>query len=140
MDGSVKADCAVTVSPAPLTSNLSAGKLFTSSVFTGLSKITDGSKSTGSFAEDYPNGGGLQYVQMDLGAYYDLSDIKLWHYYGDGRKYKDVIVQVSNDPTFATDVTTVYSNDTNNSAGLGRRNSCRICGDKRWTGHSVRCC
>ena len=115
VDGSVKADCAVTISPAPL----SAGKQCTSSVFTGLSKITDGSKSTGSFAEDYPNGGGLQYVQMDLGAYYDLSDIKLWHYYGDGRKYKDVIVQVSNDPNFATDVTTVYSNDTDNSAKLG---------------------
>jgi len=119
VDGNIEETCTVTVSPAPLTSNLSAGKQFTSTVFTGLSKITDGSRSTGSFAEDYPAGGGLQYVQMDLGAYYDLSDIKLWHYFGDGRKYKDVIVQVSNDPTFATDVTTVYSNDTDNSAGLG---------------------
>jgi len=116
-DGSLMASCDFTVTVVP--SNLSAGKLFESSVFTGLSSITDGSKSTGSFAEDYPNGGGLQYVQVDLGAYYDLSDIKLWHYYGDGRKYKDVVVQVSNDPTFATDVTTVYNNDTNNSAGLG---------------------
>ena len=99
--------------------NLSAGKMFTSSVFTNLGLVTDGSKKTTSFAEDYPAGGGLQYIQLDLGAYYDLSDIKLWHYFGDGRKYKDVIVQVSNDSAFKRDVTTVYNNDSNNSAGLG---------------------
>ncbi len=116
-DGSLKASCAVTVKIA--TSNLAAGKLFTSKAFTNLTAITDGNKSTGSYADDYPNFSGLQYVQADLGAYYDLNEIKLWHYYGDGRKYKDVIVQVSNDPTFATDVKTVYNNDTNNSAGRG---------------------
>ena len=116
-DGSLKASCAVTVKIA--TSNLAAGKLFASKAFTNLTAITDGNKSTGSYADDYPNFSGLQYVQADLGAYYDLNEIKLWHYYGDGRKYKDVIVQVSNDPTFATDVKTVYNNDTNNSAGRG---------------------
>ena len=113
VDGGLMASCDVTVVP----SNLSEGKVFESSVFKDLERITDGSKSTGTFAEDYPNGGGLQCVQVDLGDYYDLSDIKLWHYYGDGRKYKDVVVQVSNDPTFAADVTTVYNNDTDNSAG-----------------------
>jgi len=118
-DGGIEQTCTVTVTPAPLTSNLSAGKLFTSSVFKDIARITDGSKSTGSFSEDYPAGGGLQYVQVDLGAYYDLSDIKLWHYFGDGRKYKDVAVRVSNDPTFAADVTTVYNNDTDNSSKLG---------------------
>jgi uncharacterized protein YjdB len=116
-DGNLTATCTVTVTAAPV--NLSAGKQFTSSVFTNLALVTDGSKSAGSFAEDYPTGGGLQYVQLDLGAYYDLSDIKLWHYYSDGRKYHDVIVQVSNDPAFATDITTVYNKDTDNSAKLG---------------------
>jgi len=116
-DGNLKASCAVTVKIA--TSNLSAGKLFTSKAFTNLPAVTDGSKNTNSYADDYPNYSGLQYVQADLGAYYDLNEIKLWHYYGDGRKYKDVIVQVSNDPTFATDVTAVFNNDTNNSAGKG---------------------
>ncbi|MBP1745245.1 MAG: hypothetical protein H6Q58_2223, partial [Firmicutes bacterium] len=116
-DGGLKAACQVKVTAVP--KNLSAGRLFTSSVFKGLGSITDGSKSTGTFADDYPAGGGLQYVQMDLGAYYDLSKIKLWHYYGDGRKYNDVIVRVSNDPAFAADVTTVYNNDGNNSAGFG---------------------
>jgi uncharacterized protein YjdB len=117
VDGGQKAACVVKVTDLP--KNLSAGKLFSSTVFKGLGSITDGNKSTGAFADDYPAGGGLQYVQMDLGAYYDLSKIKLWHYYGDGRKYNDVIVQVSNDPTFATDVTTVYNNDSDNSAGFG---------------------
>lgn len=116
-DGNLTATCTVTVTAAPR--NLAAGKQFTASVFTNLSLVTDGSKSTGSFAEDYPAGGGLQYVQLDLGAYFDLSDIKLWHYYADGRKYHDVIVQISNDPAFSTDVTTVYNNDADNSAKLG---------------------
>ena len=53
------------------------------------------------------------------GDLYDISDIKLWHYYGDGRKYHDVVVKVSDDPTFKTGVTTVYNNDTDGSAGLG---------------------
>ena len=33
--------------------------------------------------------------------------------------YFDVIVQVSNKPDFMTDVTTVFNNDIDNSAGLG---------------------
>ena len=126
VDGSKAASCTVTVTEAPATSNLTAGKIFTSSVFKDIARITDGSKSTGSFSEDYPNGGGLQYVQVDLGGNYDVSDIKLWHYYGDGRKYKDVIVQISNDPTFQTGVRTVFNNDTNNSAGRGVWNKRRI--------------
>ncbi len=48
-----------------------------------------------------------------------ITGIKLWHYYGDSRKYHDVVVQLSNDPTFKTGVTTVYNNDTDNSSGLG---------------------
>ena len=49
-------------------SNQAAGKTITSSVnFVNLSRVADGSKSTGSFSEDYPAGGGLQWVQVDLG-------------------------------------------------------------------------
>jgi RHS repeat-associated protein len=53
------------------------------------------------------------------GAINPITQIKLWHYYGDSRKYHDVIVQVSNDPDFSKGVTTVYNNDTENSAGRG---------------------
>jgi len=101
------------------TSNIAEGKQFVSSAFSNLSVMTDGSTNTNAYADDYPKSSGLQYVQVDLGGIYDISSIKLWHYYGDGRKYKDVIVQVSNDPAFASGVTTVYNNDTNNSAGRG---------------------
>jgi hypothetical protein len=100
--------------------NQAAGKTLTSSVnFVNLARVADGSKSTGSFSEDYPAGGGLQWVQADLGISYDISDIKLWHYFGDSRTYHDVVVQVSDDPTFKTGVTTVYNNDADGSAGLG---------------------
>ena len=44
---------------------------------------------------------------------------KLWHYYGDGRTYHDVIVQLSNDANFSTGVSTVFNNDMNNTSGQG---------------------
>ena len=56
---------------------------------------------------------------MDLGASYDLKEIQLWHYYGDGRSYRDVIVQLSNDATFSNATVTVFNNDKDGSAGLG---------------------
>ena len=48
-----------------------------------------------------------------------LNNFKLWHYYGDNRKYNDVVVIASNDPTFATGVTTLFNNDKDNSLRLG---------------------
>ena len=62
---------------------------------------------------------GLQWVQVDLGAAKSINSVSLWHYFGDTRKYHDVIIQVSNDPAFGAGVTTVYNNDTDNSAGRG---------------------
>jgi hypothetical protein len=100
--------------------NLAAGKTFTGSTLTSAAAITDGITNDSS----YPNGygtvtSGAQSIQVDLGASYDLGKVKVWHYYPDGRTYHDVIVQLSNDSTFATGVTTVFNNDTNNSAGQG---------------------
>jgi len=98
--------------------NLASGKTIkTSTAFTGTALAVDGDKNTA----NYSNGSntGLQWFQVDMGQSYDVNDINLWHYFGDARKYHDVIVQLSNDPTFATGVTTVYSNDTDNSSGLG---------------------
>jgi uncharacterized protein YjdB len=116
VDGSHTASCEMIVTLAP--SKLSTGKAITnSSAFTNAAWANDGYKGTDKYANSV--GSGLQYIQMDLGAYYDLTKINLWHYFGDARTYKDVVVQVSNDPAFATDVTTVFNNDTNNSAGLG---------------------
>ena len=100
------------------TVNLAPTSIISSSVtFSGMSYINDG--QTSSTARAAKAGPGLHWVQLDLGAVYVLSTIKLWHYFGDGRSYRDVVVQLSNDPTFSSGVVTVFNNDTDGSAGLG---------------------
>ena len=100
---------------------LSAKKPVTSSdsqpVIGELDMITDGGKSGGDgyFVELGP---GSQWVQIDLGASHPLSAILLWHYHTQARVYRDVIVQVSNDASFKTGVTTVFNNDHDNSSKL----------------------
>lgn len=42
---------------------------------------------------------GFTWVTLDLGEEYLLNEVKLWHYYPDGRTYKEVLVQVSPTPT-----------------------------------------
>lgn len=61
-------------------------------------------------------GDGPQWLQIDLGETYWLTQIKMWHYYGDNRTYHDVIVELSTD---ATTWTAVFNNDADNSAGRG---------------------
>jgi hypothetical protein len=100
---------------------LSQKKTVTSSdsmpVIGDLDMITDGGKTGGDgyFVELGP---GSQWVQIDLGASHPLSAILLWHYHTQARVYRDVIVQVSNDPSFKTGVTTVFNNDHDNSSKL----------------------
>jgi uncharacterized protein YjdB len=107
------------ITPVKAATNLALGKMPTSSVaFTNLSRVTDGNKGTNSYADSYTNSG-VNWIQLDLGDSYSFNQIKLWHYYGDGRKYHDVVVQLSNDPTFTTGLITLFNNDTNNSAGRG---------------------
>ena len=112
------------VQPIPPTGNLAAGKLLSSSAeFENMSYATDGdSSNTVNYADSYPNDG-PQWVQLDLGASYDLNHINLWHFYGDERAYHDVVVQLSNTNDFSSGViTTVYNNDRDNSAGRGAGN------------------
>ena len=63
--------------------------------------------------------GGLQWVQLDLGAEHTISAVCVWHDQGDERVYKDVIVQISNDEKFVDGVQTIFNNDHDNSAKLG---------------------
>ena len=101
---------------------LSAKKKVTSSdmnpVIGELDMLTDGEKSGGDgyFVELGP---GVQWVQIDLGASHPLSAVLAWHYHSQARIYRDVIVQVSDDPAFKTGVTTVFNNDHDNSSKLG---------------------
>ena len=60
--------------------------------------------------------GGVQWVQLDLGAEHDISAVCVWHDQGDERVYKDVIMQISNDPKFLEGVTTIFNNDHDDSA------------------------
>jgi hypothetical protein len=103
------------------TALLSAGKKVTSSdmqpVIGELDMITDGEKSGGDgyFVELGP---GSQWVQIDLGASHPLNAILTWHYHTQARVYRDVIVQVSDDPAFKKGVTTVFNNDHDNSSKI----------------------
>jgi len=64
--------------------------------------------------------GGLQWVQLDLGAEHVVSAVCVWHDQGDERVYKDVVMQLSNDATFKTGVTTIFNNDHDDTAKLGK--------------------
>ncbi|MEO0510443.1 MAG: hypothetical protein AAF065_11350 [Verrucomicrobiota bacterium] len=102
---------------------LSAGKAVTGSddfpIIGDLSYITDGDKEAGEgyFVELMD---GPQWVQIDLGSPADLSAVWVWHYHSQKRAYHDVLVQVSNDPEFGSGVTTLFNNDYDNSAQLGK--------------------
>jgi chitodextrinase len=111
------ASASATTQAASISSNRARGILPTgSTAIYNPSYITDGDTNTANWSEV---GAGSQWIKLDLGQTYPLNEIKLWHYYGDGRTYHDVIVQLSNDPNFSTGVTTVFNNDINNTSGQG---------------------
>ena len=91
--------------------------------------------------------GGLQWVQLDLGEEHTIAAVCVWHDQGDERVYKDVVVQISSDENFAKDVTTIFNNDHDNTAKLGKgtdkeyreRNDGRPMDAKLAKGRYVRC-
>ncbi len=105
------------------TTLLSKGKTVTSSdslpVIGELTFLTDGDKSgtDGTYVELGP---GLQWVQVDLGSASNVAAVVAWHFHSQARVYHDVIVQVSDDKDFKKGVTTLYNNDDDNSAKLGK--------------------
>ena len=84
-----------------------------------LELITDGDKeaSEGSYVEIQDK---LQWVQIDLAKTSEIFAIAVWHYHSQERAYKDVIIQISDDPEFKKDVKTVFNNDHDNSAKMGK--------------------
>ena len=102
---------------------LSRGKPVTSSdafpLIGTLDLITDGEKDAG---EGYyvELDEGLQWVQIDLEQMAEIQAIWVWHYHSQRRAYRAVIVQISDDPAFEKNVTTVFNNDFENTAGMGR--------------------
>ena len=83
-----------------------------------LEMITDGDKSglDGAYVE---LGSGPQWIVIDLKQKYTLYAVVIWHYHKQARVYRDVIVQVADDPDFITGVSTVFNNDTENAVGWG---------------------
>ncbi|QIF02116.1 hypothetical protein [Roseimicrobium sp. ORNL1] len=105
------------------TENVAKGKTVTSSdplpIIGTLDLVTDGDADAadGCYVELAP---GHQWVQIDLGAEYDVWKILLWHFHKQASVYFDVNVQISNDPEFKTGVTSVYNSDHDDSSKLGK--------------------
>jgi len=107
------------------TVNLAIEKKVTSSeerpIVGELKFVTDGKKegSDETFVELSPQ---PQWVQIDLEKPSKIYAIFLWHYFREARGYRDVIIQVSDDPKFAKGVKTIYNNDQDNSSkkGIGK--------------------
>ena len=107
---------------APIgTVNLALGKPVDSSdnepIIGDLEMITDGDKGggDGSFVE---LSFGKQWVQIDLQQNTRIYAIVVWHYHGRPRAYRDVIVQIADNPDLIMSKT-VFNNDHDNSAGMG---------------------
>ncbi len=104
------------------TENVAAEKEVTGSddfpVIGELEYVTDGDKdgADGSYVELGP---GVQWAQIDLGAKKDVYAVAVWHYHAQARAYRDVIIQIADDADFVENVTTIFNNDHDNSAGLG---------------------
>ncbi len=83
-----------------------------------LDMVVDGDKdgNEGSWVELGP---GKQWVQIDLARKADIYAVLIWHFHSQARVYRDVVVQVSDDPTFKSGVTTIFNNDFSNEVGAG---------------------
>ena len=64
-------------------------------------------------------GPGKQWVQIDLAKRATISAVLIWHFHSQARVYRDVVVQVSDDPTFNSGVNTIFNSDFSNELGLG---------------------
>lgn len=78
--------------------NVALNKAVTMSQIEGNSApasiLVDGSTAT----DPYINSAtGLQYAQVDLGSRLAIKEIRVWHYYGDGRTYNGNLTQISDD-------------------------------------------
>jgi hypothetical protein len=83
-----------------------------------LKQITDGDREPfDEQAVEFKKG--LQWVQVDLGKSHEIHAVLMWHDHRYIQAFRDVILQVSEDPEFKNGVTTLYNNDADNSAGFG---------------------
>jgi hypothetical protein len=104
------------------TKNLARNKKVTASdnnpIVGTLDMINDGDKdgNEGSWVELGP---GKQWAQIDLAKSANIYAVLVWHFHAQARVYRDVVVQVCDDPTFRSGATTIFNNDFHNELGLG---------------------
>lgn len=60
-----------------------------------------------------------QWIVIDLEEPQELWAILIWHNHKQQFVYKDVVVQVADDPDFISNVRTLFNNDTDNTSGQG---------------------
>ena len=59
------------------------------------------------------------YFQVDLGQSYEISSVKMWRYFADGRTYKNTMIAVSKDEVFDEKDTVIYSTVTDEKYAYG---------------------
>ncbi len=72
--------------------NVALGKSSSDNLGGSRPMLTDGN-----MVSHFDTSNGLDWVQVDLGHLYKLEEIKVWHYYGDGRTYYSTKTEVSAD-------------------------------------------
>jgi hypothetical protein len=103
--------------------NVALYKVVTSSdkepIIGDLDQVNDGLKKSEEF--DYVElGPGHQWVQIDLSTKYNIHAVVIWLYYKNAIIYNDVIVRLADDEKCTKNVRTLFNNDHDNSAGLGK--------------------
>jgi hypothetical protein len=90
----------------------------TNQVPENLVKITDGDKEASEEGTVLLRKG-VQWVQIDLGAPYEIYAIVIWHAHDTPKVYHAVVAQVADDAQFTKNVRTLFNNDQKNVDGLG---------------------
>jgi hypothetical protein len=120
--GRAKGEVRPTIKVPDGTTNLALKKPVTSNeslpVVGDLEMVTDGDKS-GEDGHNVDIGFGKKWVQIDLGLQANIYGVSVWHYHGQARAYRDVIVEVADDEDFTQNVQIVFNSDHDNSYGKG---------------------
>ncbi len=84
-----------------------------------FSYVTDGDKGgEEGFEVELPRG--HHWVQVELPSASVIHALAVWHFHRERRVYFSVVIQISDDPEFKKDVTTVYNNDATDELGFGK--------------------